>query len=422
MKREYYLNSVSEQEALSTLDTLIPTIKRETISVYDSLGRIPSVSLFANVSSPSYNASAMDGIATKAHLTHDASETNPVIIKKEDFIEVNTGNVIPLEYDTVIMIEDVEYIEKDIKIIKSHAYFENIRPIGEDIVKGELVVSRYRKITPIMISVLLSAGITEVEVLQKPKVLIIPTGDEIVSSKKDLKDGEIIDSNSYFMKNELDILGCETTILPTVKDEYQILEETIMTNISDYDFVLIGAGSSAGTKDYTYQIIKENGSLRVHGVNIKPGKPTIIGEVNHTLIFGIPGYPVSTFISFNIFVKHAVARMLKQEPPKYQSIKAKLSKKVYSSLKNKEYVRVQLGNVNGEVICTPTSRGAGITMSVIKSDGILIIDRLNEGYEQGTEVEVMLFDQTIQLDKTLVSIGSHDIILDFINDIAVLLG
>lgn len=417
MKRDYYLNSVNEEQALKVLDRLIPSLDTEVISVYKSIHRIPSVSCFAKVSSPSYNASAMDGIATSSRLTHDASETNPVIIHKSDYIEVNTGNVIPLDYDTVIMIEDLEFVDEGIKIIKSHGYFENIRPIGEDIVKGELVIPKYKKITPMIIGALLSAGITEIEVYKQVKVLIIPTGDEIIFSTDQIKDGQIIDSNSYFMKNALEEFGCFVEILPPTKDDYQTLKETIVKHTKEYDFLIIGAGSSAGSKDYTYQIIKEVGKLHVHGVNIKPGKPTIIGQVNETLIFGIPGYPVSTFISFHLFVKYALSKMLKQRHPRYQRVKAKLSKRVYSSLKNKEYVRVQLGHVNNELIATPLSRGASISMSLIKSDGLLIVDRFNEGYEQGSEVEVVLYQETIDTNQTLVSIGSHDIILDYINDL-----
>ena len=419
MKRDYYLRSVNESKALSILDNLFSehyVVKSEWISVYDSLNRIPLNSLYAKVSSPSYNASAMDGIATKSSITFDASETTPVTIPSNQFIEVNTGNVIPIEYDTVIMIEDVEFIEEGIKIIKTYAMFENIRPIGEDIVKGELVVPKYKKITPIMIGALLSAGITEIMVICKPKVCIIPTGDEIISAKQEVKDGDIIDSNSYFMKNELEILGAQVDVLPPQKDEYGILENTILSNSLKYDFLIIGAGSSAGSKDFTYQVLKQKGHLHVHGISIKPGKPSIIGEINQKIVLGIPGYPVSTYISFHLLVKHLMNRFTKQNKQVLRTIKAKLSRKVYSSLKNKEYIRVQLGTVNNELIATPLKRGAAIQMSLLKSDGLLIVDRSIEGYERNDMVSITLNESEIDTKKTLVSIGSHDIVLDLIND------
>ncbi len=419
MKRDYYLKSVNEEEALSVLDNLFSEhyeTQSEVISVYNSIGRVPFKSLYANVSSPSYNASAMDGIATKSKLTYEASETNPITLYNIQYIEVNTGNVVPLEYDTVIMIEDVEFLDESIKIIKSHALFENIRPIGEDIVKGELVVPKYQKITPIIIGALLSSGITKIEVIKQPKICIIPTGDEIVKSSEDIKDGDIIDSNSYFMKNELELLGAEVKILPPQIDDYDTLTKVITKSTELYDFIIIGAGSSAGSKDFTYQVIKNNGTLYVHGISIKPGKPSIIGEINNKIIIGIPGYPVSTYISFHLLVDHLMNLFTKQRNTKKQTIKAKLSRRVYSSLKNKEYIRVQLGNVNNETIASPLKRGAGIQMSLLKSDGFLIVDRNIEGYERNQMVDITLPVREPNTTQTLVAIGSHDIILDVIND------
>lgn len=420
MKKDYYLQSIDLEKANSIIDDLVADLfqaSSESISVYDSLNRVTFDSVYAKVSSPSYNASAMDGIASKSILTHEASDANPITIKKEDFIQVNTGNVIPLEFDTVIMIENVMWDEdNNAVIIKSHGLFENVRPIGEDIVKGEMIVPKNNLITPTHISALLSGGITEVKVMKKPTIAIIPTGDEIVQSKTDIQPGEIIDSNSYFMLNELSLLGVEGTILPRVKDVYEELESTLVKASKEYDFVIVGAGSSAGTKDYTSSVIEKNGKLYVHGISIKPGKPTIIGTVNNTIIIGIPGYPVSTYISFNLIVKRMLKKAMKQPLPNYQKVKAKLSKKVYSSLKNKEYIRVQLGTVNDELIATPLSRGAGITMSLVKSDGFLIVDRFSEGFEAKETVEITLTNETNDHSKTLVSIGSHDIILDIIND------
>jgi putative molybdopterin biosynthesis protein len=422
MKKDYYLQSVKLEDALNILKDVYKSSsylpQKETISVYDSLHRIAFSSVYATVSSPSYNASAMDGVTTKSVLTENASESTPITIQKEDYVQVNTGNVIPDHFDTVVMIEDiVEHPDKSITIIKSHGLYENIRPIGEDIAMGDMILPRNSIITPIHISALLAGGIREIEVLKKPTVAIIPTGDEIVTNINQLEKGKIVDSNSYFMKNELLTINASPTVFTVCEDDYDILEETILKASKQYDLVLIGAGSSAGTKDYANLVIKNNGTLLVHGISIKPGKPTIIGMINNTPIIGIPGYPVSTYISFELIVKSLIALMTSQRPMSHTIVKAKVSKKIYSSLKNKEYIRVQLGNVNNELIATPLSRGAGITMSLVRADGLLIVERLNEGYQKGDVVDILLLNKNIDVSNTLVSIGSHDVLLDIVNDL-----
>lgn len=422
MKKDYFLQSVKLEDALEIVKDLynassyVP--QKETISVYDSLHRIAFSSVYAKVSSPSYNASAMDGVTTKSVLTENASEKTPITIQKENYVQVNTGNVIPDQFDTVIMIEDIVLNEdQSITIIKSHGLYENIRPIGEDIAMGDMILPKNTIITPIHIAALLAGGIRQIDVIQKPRVAIIPTGDEIITDIDKLEKGKIVDSNSYFMKNELLTINASPTIFDVCKDNYSTLEKTILKATYDFDLILIGAGSSAGTKDYANLVIKNNGELLVHGISIKPGKPTIIGMINNTPVIGIPGYPVSTYISFDLIVKTLIAHMTSLRPSPRIKVKAKVSKKIYSSLKNKEYIRVQLGNVNGELIATPLARGAGITMSLVRADGLLIIDRLNEGYVKGDFVDVLLLKNDVDVSNTLVSIGSHDVLLDIVNDL-----
>ena len=422
MKKDYYLQSVALEDALDIIkdvfDSSSYTPQKENISIYNSLNRIAFSSVFAKVSSPSYNASAMDGVATKSILTEQASESSPITIQINNYKQVNTGNVIPDEFDTVIMIEDI-VMNKDqsITIIKSHGLYENIRPIGEDIAMGDMILPKNTKITPIHISALIAGGTETIDVIKKPRVAILPTGDEIVDNIGKLEKGKIVDSNSYYMKNELLQFNACPTILDICEDNYNTLEQRILDATKNFDLVLIGAGSSAGTKDYANQVIKNNGTLLAHGISIKPGKPTIIGMINETPIIGIPGYPVSTYISFELIVKTLISYMTRQKTVSRKTVQAKVTKKIYSSLKNKEYVRVQLGNVNGELIATPLPRGAGITMSLVKADGLLVIDRLNEGYQKGDVVKVLLLNQDFESSNTLVSIGSHDILLDIVNDL-----
>ncbi|KFZ27092.1 MAG: Molybdopterin molybdenumtransferase [Candidatus Izimaplasma bacterium HR2] len=420
MKRNVYLKSTDLKDISPIIKMLVlkHALKEEVISVVDALNRITVEAIYAKVSSPYYSASAMDGIALKASLTYGASETTPVILNKEDIVYINTGNEIPDKYDAVVMIEDV-YDNNDgsISLIKSVRPYQDIRPIGEDIVEGDMVIPKNHLIRPVDISALLSAGIGEIKVIKKPKVAIIPTGDEIVRDVKDLKKGKIIDSNSFFMKNELELLGAVSTIFDVVVDEFSLLENAILEAASKYDLVLIGAGSSAGSKDYAKNIIEKNGIVHVHGISIKPGKPTIIGEINSTPVIGIPGYPVSTFIAFDLVVKPIIRMFLNIEGTAKKIVKAKLTKKIYSSLKNHEFIRVKLGVINNEYIATPLDRGAGVTMSLVKADGIMIIDKNLEGYNAGSIVEVYLLKDIKEIEKSLISIGSHDILLDKVDDL-----
>ncbi|MBU1020562.1 MAG: molybdopterin biosynthesis protein [Firmicutes bacterium] len=420
MAQKVYLNSTEYTTIKSILHELIEItnirLQSEMIDTRDALNRITSEAVYAKVSSPCYNASAMDGIALKASFTFEATESTPVTLSKDQYVFLNTGNQIPEEFDAVVMIEDV-IINPDetITLLNSAKEYQHIRPIGEDIVEEDMVLPKNHKIRPIDISALLSAGISTISVMQKPRVAIIPTGDEIVKDVEELVVGKIIDSNSYYVKNELETLGAYTTIFPIEKDDFDRLEQTILQASKAYDFVVIGAGSSAGTKDYAKDIIETNGTVIVHGINIKPGKPTIIGCVNNTPIIGLPGYPVSTYIAFEQVVKPLLYMVQKQEPSLMHFVQARLTRKVYSSLKNYEFVRVKLGKINHEYIATPLDRGAGVTMSLVKADGLLLIDKNSEGFIENQMVTIQLLKNVSEIDKSLISIGSHDILLDKID-------
>lgn len=414
MKRNIYLNSVDYKEVPNILDKLLQDINfkmvSETVSVKETLGRMTYLPVYANVSSPSYNASAMDGIAIRAIDSSEATDSNPAIIK--DYIEINTGNIVPNEFDAVVMIEDVQDNGNGtITLIKSVSGFENIRPIGEDIVIGELILPKYHKIRPIDISALLSAQISTIDTVKLPKVIIIPTGDEITEGIQ-IERGKIVDSNSYYTKFELLSMGIDAAIAPIQKDNLKELEQYILEASMIYDLVIIGAGSSAGTKDYVKSIIETNGTVYCHGINIKPGKPTIIGTIKGTPIIGMPGYPVSTYMAFEVVVRPMISKMCLEPIKPIKMIKAKVLSKVYSSLKNHEFIRVTLGKVKNEIIAIPLSRKAGVTMSLVKADGIMVIPKNSEGYNAGEQCEIMLLKELDEIENNLIVIGSHDIMFD----------
>ena len=418
-ERNRYIDNIDVEEARDRYyKRLNLKPKYEEVDVVNSLGRVTFEAIYAKTSSPNYNAAAMDGILVESSNTFGATEINPKILEEGiDFIYINTGNVVAEPYDAVIMIEDVIEIEKNkVQILKAAHPWQHIRPIGEDIVATEMIVPSKHKIRPIDIGALIAGGIGKFKAYKKPQVGIIPTGSEIVDEIDNLKLGNIVDSNSRVFQALVVESGGNPNRYSPVKDDYEILKEAVLKGVEENDLLIIGAGSSAGSKDYTAKVIEELGEVIIHGVALKPGKPTILGIINQKPVIGIPGYPVSAYLVFETFVKPLILNLIGLKEEKDLFIKATTSKKIVSSLKNKELVRVNLGYVKDKLIATPLSGGAGVTMSLVKADGIAVIPQALEGVEAGSAIDVKLLKPLSQIKETIVSIGSHDIIMDILGD------
>lgn len=418
-KRNIYIDNIDVDQAKERYyEKLNITPSWEEIDVLDSLHRITYEAVYALVSSPNYNAAAMDGIAVKASATKGATETNPLVLEEgKDFIYINTGNPIEEPYDAVIMIEDViEIGDGKVQILKAAYPWQHVRPIGEDIVATEMILPSRHKIRSIDVGALISGGIEKVKVYKKPKVGIIPTGSEIIEDVSQLQVGKIIDSNSRVFEGLVLENGGIPNRYGPVEDDYDKLKEAILKGVEENDLLIIGAGSSAGSKDYTASIIRELGEVVVHGVAMKPGKPTILGIIDGKPVVGIPGYPVSAYLVFETFVIPLILKFIGLEEEKEVFQQAIISKKITSSLKNRELIRVNLGYVNDKLIATPLSSGAGVTMSLVKADGIAIIPQSLEGVDAGNPVNVRILKPLNKIKETLVSVGSHDIIMDILAD------
>jgi len=303
-------------------------------------------------------------------------------------------------------------------IIKAAAStWQHVRPVGEDIVAGEMLLPAHHKMRPMDIGAALAAGIPELKVYEKVRVGIMPTGTEIIEVGKPLAKGKIYDSNSWTFQASCQEMGAVGERVSPVADEYEALKDTIKGLVKDNHMVLINAGSSAGSKDYTAQLIREMGQVYYHGLSIKPGKPTVLGVIQGKPVVGIPGYPGSAFLVFEELVAPVIRKL--QRVTKTPSIfkEAVLSRRVISSLKYREYVRVQLGRVDDRIIATPLNRGAGLTTTLVKADGLLVIPKNSEGLEAGEKVQVALTKDLSVIDRTLVSIGSQDMIMDFIGSL-----
>lgn len=420
IERNIYLSNVDLHEAIElfskSFDDFSSLRRSEIIPVTESLGRITKEPVFAKISSPHYNAAAMDGIAVKAASTYGADENNPVRLKlNKDFKYIDTGDVIEDPFDAVIMIEDVVTIDEEtVEIIKAASPWQHVRPVGEDIVANEMIIPASHKIRPFDIGALLSGGIVEVEVISMPKVGIIPTGTEIIEPWDKIEPGKIIDSNSRMFENLVKEYGGLPVRYNPVIDDYELIKKQVKAAMAENDIVIVNAGSSAGSEDYTPHIVKELGELIVYGVAIKPGKPVVLGKIDNKPLIGIPGYPVSAYFVFEAFVKPLIFKILNLEVNKRPVAKAVLSKRIVSSLKHLEFARMKLGKVEDKLIATPLSRGAGVTTSLVKADGITIIPKHIEGFEAGEMIDVELLRDLEEIENTIVSIGSHDIIMDLI--------
>lgn len=419
IRRSVYIDNIDVDQAKERYyQSLTIKPKWEEIDVLESLNRVTFEPQYANISSPNYNAAAMDGILVESIKTKGATTTSPKILEEgKDFIYVNTGNMVVDPYDAVIMIEDVIEIEKGkVQILKAAHPWQHIRPIGEDIVATEMVVPSRHKIRPIDLGALISGGIQRLKVYRKPKVGILPTGTEIIEKIDRLEPGKIIDSNSRVFEALVQEDGGIPNRYSPIEDDYGKLKKAILKGVKENDILIIGAGSSAGTKDYVVHVIEELGEVVIHGVALKPGKPTILGIIEDKPVIGIPGYPVSSYLVFETFVRPLILKYIGLEEEEDLIVEAISSKKIVSSLKSRELARVNLGYVDDKLVATPLSSGAGVTMSLVKADGIAIIPQNLEGVEAGDKVNVRLLKPLSQIKKTLVSIGSHDIIMDMLGD------
>ena len=421
MKRNLYLNTIPVEEAgdlymRSLGDAAEP--HAEKIRVTDALGRVTSEAVYALYSSPLYNSAAMDGIAVVSSSTYGASESSPVTIRAgEDYIVVDTGDPVKKPYDAVIMAEDTQENEDGMIIRAAAPAWQHVRPVGEDIVAGEMILTRCHRIRPIDIGVLLSGGVTEISVFAQPKVGIIPTGTEIVEPYEDPKEGDIIESNSRMFEAMVKEQGGIPKRYDIVPDDYELIKKTVLKALDENDMVIVNAGSSAGTEDYTVHILREIGEVFVHGVAMKPGKPVILAKACGKPVIGIPGYPVSAYLAVENFVYPVLRSFTGIKENSERKIRAVLSRRLVSSLKHREYVRVRVGKVGDRYVCAPLARGAGAAMSMVRADGFCVIPQETEGYEAGETVDVILFRAAEEIDRTIVCTGSHDMLLDVISDL-----
>jgi putative molybdopterin biosynthesis protein len=426
-RQKIYLRMKDPKEALEIFFTRFnpePIMEAEEIPVLESPGRITAAPVFAKISSPSYHSAAMDGIAVLAEDTYGATERNPKRLKiGREAVWINTGHVMPEKKNAVIMVEKLNQIDEEtIEIFSSSFPWQNVRKVGEDFVATELLFPQNHKIRPFDLGTLIGGGVFHLRVRRKPRVVIIPTGSELVdfntlSNSLHLKKGEILESNSSVLSSLIRECGAYPIVEDIAEDKSEKINDALLKAVdSQADLVIIIAGSSAGRRDYTAQVIENTGELLVHGVTIMPGKPTILGSVKEKPVIGIPGYPVSAYISFNEFVRPFLYRLQGSIAPTKQLAKVVASRDIPSKLGAEEFIRVNIGRVGERMVAIPLPRGAGSITTMSKAEGIIRIPSFIEGIVAGEETDAELLVDIEDIFNTIVIIGSHDITLDILSD------
>jgi len=424
-KRNIYLQKQSLEVARRVIFDRFAGAEPATgfIPVTHAVGRVLAEPVFAAISSPNFHAAAMDGVAVKASDTFSASDTTPLqLVLGQQAFHVNTGHILPQGCNAVIMIEQINEVAGDRIEIETPVYpWENVRKMGEDMVATELVFARNHKITPYCIGALITAGISTIHVWSQPRVLIIPTGSELVdhevSDPQKLPAGKILESNSHMLGKLVEACGGTWLRKDIVADETRSIREALEeSDLDAIDLVLILGGSSAGSEDYTRAVIDELGEILVHGVTMMPGKPVIAGKIKGKPVFGMPGYPVSAIIAFEQLVQPLLLQLLHQPEPEIPAVEALPTRKMPSKLGVEEFVRVKLGKVGQTLVATPLPRGAGSITSITEADGIIRIPSHIEGLTEEAPVPVHRLRPISAIYHNIVSVGSHDNSLDVIAD------
>jgi putative molybdopterin biosynthesis protein len=429
---------VSIEEARRRLySAYSPKPRGEMVSLEDAWGRVLAEDISAPVDVPPFDRAAMDGYALKASDTFYADEENPAILKLKGYIAaghskkieikkgecagIATGAPVPKGANAVVMVEYTHRKKVAVKVYRPVAPGENIMAAGSDIMRGELVLRGGTLLTPRETGVLAALGITKVQVYKKPRVAVISTGDEIVEPGKPLVFGKIYDVNARAVGDAVAENGGLPVFLGIVEDREEALLQKLREVVKgDYDMVLTSGGTSAGVGDLSYRVFDELGEpgVLVHGVAIKPGKPTIIALAGEKPIFGLPGYPTSAMVVFDVFVAPILRSLAGLDEKTRGRIKARAAMRLYSSGGRFEYMLINLvKGARGEYSAYPILTGSGAITTLAEADGFIEIPSEVEMIAEGSPIEVTLLSESIK-PADLTIIGSHCIGVDILLSLA----
>ncbi|ACO83559.1 gephyrin-like molybdotransferase Glp [Clostridium botulinum] len=401
--------SIKEAKSLIEKNFNVKPIKEE-VELLSSMDRVIYEDIVSHINVPNFRRSTVDGYAVNSKDVAGASESMPAMMNYRgevfmgkipevnidfpgDCVYVPTGGMIPEGSDSVIMVEYTERVHEDTVLInKATAYGEKVVEIGEDIAKEEVIIKKGERLRPYEIGVLSSLGITKVPVCRNPKVAIISTGDEIVDPNKEPNLGEVRDINSYLLQASIIEDGGIPINYGIIRDDFNLLKNTVEKAIEDTDIVLISGGSSVGKKDVTIDVINSLGDtgVFVHGIAIKPGKPTIIGNVKDKIVFGLPGHPLSAAVVYKVIVKYYIDKIAGVKE-KVFPIVCKFNINYHSAKGREEYLPVTLNWQENEIIASPIFSKSGLISGFSKAYGFIKIDKNLEGIKKDEKVFVYRF-------------------------------
>lgn len=388
--------------------------KECTVKINESLGMVCAEDIVAAEDLPAFARSTVDGYAVRAEDTFGATETMPAYVnlsgeifmgEPADFMLVDdtankipTGGMLPARADAVVMFEHIQIIDgKLIEVMKAVAPGENVIAAGEDVKRGEIVVSKGHRMRPADIGASAGIGITEVRVFQRPVVSIISTGDEIVPADQSPSLGQIRDTNSYVIAGMVAQAGGVPIRKGIYGDDYRVIRDAVEDAIKDSDVIAVSGGTSVGTKDMIARIIEDIGNpgILFHGLALKPGKPMIGGIVNGIPIFGLPGHPAAVSVCLDIFMRPVLNGLcgLKERCAEQMKgvVQARLSRNVSSSQGREEHIRAVIEQREDGLWAVPLLGKSGLIRTLVHADGTFVIPVNINGIEKGEMVEVRVF-------------------------------
>lgn len=381
----------------------------ERIPTTAALGRVLTDTLTSAQDLPNFRRSTVDGYAVNAADTYGATPGLPAFLAVVGEVPmgtvstvslgvgeaalVHTGGMIPDDADAVVMIENTQLVDAhSIEVMKSSSSGENVIQIGEDIRHGDAVLEPGRPLRPQDIGGLLALGITEVTVAVRPRVAILSTGDEVVPPDQPIRPGQVRDINSYTLAGLTTRAGGEPVLYGIIPDNRPALEEAAADAHAACDVVVLSAGSSVSYRDMSVDVIASLGApgVLVHGVSVRPGKPTIIAVANGKPVFGLPGNPVSAMVIFDLFVTPTIRMLLGTATPPQQQVHARLARNVASTTGREDYVQVRLEERDGELWAVPVFGKSNLIYTLVNAEGMVKIPLDSNGVREGAWVTVLM--------------------------------
>lgn len=380
------------------LELISPIDRTESVGLDTARGRVLAGAVTAPRDVPHYDRAAMDGWAVRAETTHGASTRNPREleissagpVEPGQAIRVHTGSPVPEGADSVVMIEDTERHDERLEITQAVAPGRHVGDAGEDIEAGETVLEAGATLTPSAMALLASLEVSEIDVLAKPEIAVIPTGEELVRSDPD--PGEVIETNGLMVAEYVESWGGSPRYRDIVTDDPDALAAAIKDE-TGADLIVTTGGSSVGERDLLPEVVEEIGEMHVHGVAIQPGHPVGLASVEDTPLAMLPGYPVSCVVNAHLFVKPALEALGGYRELPYPVHEAELTEKITSKVGRRTITRVHLQRQDDGWLASPAmTSGAGILSSMAQTDGIVVVPESIEGYNEGETVTVEVWE------------------------------